>query len=125
MRLRDRVVLSLVSSRGRGRLSGSVMGLRVRGRRTGEWHELPVQYARDEHDLVVFPGHPERKSWWRNLMDPAPVQVLVDGSWHPATGRVVGPDDPSYPRSLHAYRHRYARAQVPPGSPLVRVTLDS
>jgi hypothetical protein len=99
------------------------MGVRVRGRRTGVWHELPVQYARDEDDLVVWPGHPERKTWWRNLAEPSPVQVLVAGSWRQATGRVVRPGDPAYDRSVDAYRRRFERSKVPPGAPLVRFVL--
>jgi hypothetical protein len=122
MRLRDRLVLGLVGH-GRGRIAGAVIGLRVRGRRTGAWHELPVQYAWDGPDLIAFPGHPERKRWWRNLDEPAPVQVLVAGSWHPGTGRVVRPSDPSYATSVRSYRQRFPHADVPEDAPLVRIAL--
>jgi hypothetical protein len=104
-------------------MSRSVAGLRIRGRRTGAWHELPVQYAREGRDIVVFPGHPERKQWWRNVESPAPVQVLVDGRWQPATARVVRPGDPSYHASASSYRKRFSHAHVPEQAPLVRIVL--
>jgi hypothetical protein len=62
-------------------MAGRLTCLQVRGRRTGTWHELPVQYAVDDGALLVFPGHPERKSWWRNVTAGAEVHVLTHGSW--------------------------------------------
>jgi hypothetical protein len=84
-----------------------------------------VQYARDGLDLVVVPGHAERKTWWRNLTEPSPVQVLLDGSWRAGVGRVLWADDPGYERSLLAYRRRFARARVPLDAPVVRIAPGS
>jgi deazaflavin-dependent oxidoreductase (nitroreductase family) len=124
MKLRDRVVLAVLRRRAHGRLSRAVMVLRVRGRRTGDWHQLPVQYAVDGDGLVVFPGHPERKRWWRNLRGGADVRVLTDGSWHDGSGRVMWADDRSYDRSRLAYSRRFPRTTIPLDAPLVRVDLD-
>jgi hypothetical protein len=124
MKLRDRIVLSILNRRPHGRLTRSLMVLRVRGRSTGELHAFPVQYAVDGHDLVVFPGHPEGKRWWRNLRDGAPVAVMSEGSWHDGTGRVMWADDRDYQRALVAYWRRFPRTSIPLDAPLVRVVVS-
>ncbi len=91
---------------GRG-LSRSLLGLRVTGVHSGRTFELPVQYAvqqgADEDALIVVPLHQEQKTWWRNLRVAAPLEVLYDGRWRPAYGRVVGPDDPEHAPARTAY----------------------
>jgi hypothetical protein len=124
MKLRDRVVLAVLRRWAHGGLSSAVMALRVRGRRSGEWHEFPVQYAVDGHGLVVFPGHPERKRWWRNLRGGAAVRVMTNGAWQDGSGRVMWADDGAYERSLFAYSRRFPHAAIPFDAPLVRVDLE-
>jgi hypothetical protein len=36
-------------------------------------------YAEREGPLTIFVGHPERKSWWRNLREGAEVEVQLRG----------------------------------------------
>jgi hypothetical protein len=36
-------------------------------------------YARDGQDLYVVPGQPDRKLWWRNLRQPTPVRLCLQG----------------------------------------------
>src|SRR5207344_253357 len=107
---------------GRG-LSSSLLGLRVTGVRSGCTFELPVQYAAqqgtDGDALIVVPLRHERKTWWRNLRVAAPLQVLYDGRWRPAYGRVVGPDDPEHAAALTTYARRWPRVDVPPDQPVV------
>ncbi len=126
------VLLGLLRRRAGRRLSRSLLGLRVTGVRTGRLVELPVQYAvqptadprgADGDALVVVPLHHERKTWWRNLRLVAPVQVLYDGRWRPAYGRVVLPEDPAHGPALAAYTRRWPRVHVPPGQPLVVLRL--
>jgi deazaflavin-dependent oxidoreductase (nitroreductase family) len=122
-RLRDRLVLRMLAA-GRGRrLRAAVTGLRVQGRRTGAWHELPVEYAEVPDGLVVVPGHPDRKQWWRNLRQESPVAVLRDGLWLDASARVLAAGDPAYGQSRQAYLRRFPRARLPRDAPLVRITL--
>lgn len=122
MRLRDRMVAAAIHRS--GGMAGRLICLQDRGRGTGTWYELPVQYAVDDDVLVVFPGHPQRKSWWRNLTGGADVHVLTDGSWQGACGRVLWADDPAYARSVLAFRRRFPRAAIPLDAPLVRTDLD-
>ena len=116
-------LLGLLGTRaGRG-LSRSLLGLRVTGVHSGRTFELPVQYAvqqgADEDALIVVPLHQEQKTWWRNLRVAAPLEVLYDGRWRPAYGRVVGPDDPEHATARTAYARRWPRVTVPADQPLV------
>ena len=60
--------------------SGSILLLTYRGRRSGRRFTIPVAYAEQERTLSVFVGHPERKTWWRNLRDGAEVEQLTCSS---------------------------------------------
>lgn len=102
----NRVVLALVARQRLG-LHRRLVGLRVRGRRTGRVLTFPVQYAATGEDLVVAPGHADRKSWWRNLRDAGtPVQVLLDGQWVAASAELVTAGDHGYEEAVAAYRLR-------------------
>jgi hypothetical protein len=116
-------LLTLLRTRAGRRPARSLLGLRVTGVRSGRTIDLPVQYAVQhspaEDALIVVPLHHELKTWWRNLLLVAPLQVLYAGRWHPAYGRVLGPDDPAHAGALAAYARRWPRAEVPADQPLV------
>ena len=120
----DRVVLALLASHPRPGLQRALIGLEVRGRVTGRWHRLPVQYAVAPGGLGVVPGEPGRKRWWRNI-DPSPTPVLVlrEGVWAPASARLLSPEDPEYRAVGEAYRARWPRSVLPSDQPLVLVKL--
>lgn len=105
----NRIALAVLRSTAHRLLSGSVLVLRVRGRRTGAVHVLPVQYAREDDRIVVLPRHPERKQWWRNLTDAAPVSILVAGAELGATGRVLRPGHPGFRTAAAVYGRRHPR----------------
>ncbi len=119
--VRDRVVVRTLGSPLHRLLDGSLLALRVRGRVTGRSFELPVQYAVDADGLVVVPGRSETKTWWRNLIRPGPVEVLLDGSWSPGDGRVLRPGDAGYRAARRTYALRWPRVPLPESAPLVRV----
>jgi hypothetical protein len=100
----------------------SLVLLRIRGRHSGALFELPVQYAVTEGGIVVVPGRPETKQWWRNLRVPSPIEVLHDGAWRPARGEVLIKTDEGYRRALDAYGERWPRVPVPRNQPLVLIT---
>lgn len=60
-------------------MSGALMLITVRGRRTGRTYTLPVQYSRAGGVIYVIPGNHERKTWWRNLIGGAPVGLRLRG----------------------------------------------
>jgi len=117
-------ISALLRSRvGRG-LRGSLIVLRVTGKKTGRAIELPVMYARDRATIVVYPGGAGRKNWWRNLRQPAALEVWVDSSWLRGEGEVITPPDERYAAAVELYARRWPRIRVPAGSPVVRVDLQ-
>ncbi len=117
-----RVVSWLVRSPLGGRLGRSLVVLRIRGRRSGRILELPVQYAVTAGGIVIYPGRPETKLWWRNLRGGAALDVLRDGTWHHAGATVLDARDAEYAGALGSYQARWPRVRVPTGDPLVLVT---
>ena len=87
--------------------------------------ELPVQYAAGVNTVVVAPGRPETKVWWRNLAQPASVEVLVSGRWQPGCGVLVRPGEPDHDVAMETYRQRWPRVRLPADSPRVRLPADS
>jgi hypothetical protein len=102
----------------------SMVGLRVRGRRTGRWFTFPVQYAEDTDGLIVMPGNAESKTWWRNLESRAAVGVLTGAAWTDGSAWVLCPGDRSYGEARVAYESRWPRVSLPVDQPLVRIVLD-
>ena len=118
----NRVVIAVLGSPLRGLLDRSVVGLRVRGRVTGEVHTLPVMYAEDEAGLVVVPGHPERKRWWRNLREPGEVSLLRDGRWSCARACLLHSGDPGYDEAAVTYRRRWPKVALTDRDLVVRLS---
>lgn len=119
----NRVVLGVLRSPAHRLLDRSLVGLRVRGAITGTQYELPVMYATDPAGLVVVPGRPATKRWWRNLRRAAPASVLCDGTWQPAVGALLQPGEEGYDDALATYRRRWRRVRVPGTDPVVRLRL--
>jgi hypothetical protein len=117
------LVMSLLGSRAHAAVDRSLMVMRVRGKVSGRTFELPVQYAAAVDGLVVAPGRPESTRWWRNLTEPAPVDVLLHGSWHQGLGLLLLPGDPGYDAASAVYRQRWSRVALREDNPLVRVRL--
>jgi hypothetical protein len=108
----DRVVVRLLKSTAHSALSGSVCVLRVRGRRSGRTVELPVQYAATCDSAAILPARPQTKQWWRNLLEPAPVDALVQGEWRHGEATVLHPRDAGYEDAVTLYRRRWPRARL-------------
>lgn len=103
----NRVVLALVDRQRLG-LHRRLVGLRIRGRRSGRVLTFPVQYAVSGDDLVVAPGHADHKTWWRNLRPPGTqVEVLLDGRWVVASAELVAAGEHGYEEAVAAYRLRW------------------
>ncbi len=115
----NRVVLGILGSRAHRLAGGSLLGLRVRGTRTGRHFAFPVAYAQASGLLVVFPGRPDTKCWWRNLVTPTEVGVLRDGRWSWGYAELVRPDDPGYEQAVTTYRRRRPGVRIPSGAPMV------
>lgn len=119
----NRIVLFCLRSPAHRLLSGSLADLRYTGARSGRRYALPVQYARDGDRVVVYPGHPKRKVWWRSMVVGAPVEVGLAGETTQGQGRVLRPNEPGYPDALAAYRCRWPRVAPGTDDPLVVIEL--
>ncbi len=122
--LHNRILTRLLQSRIHRLLDGSIVGLRVRGVLTGTLHELPVLYAGDDiTGLVVYPGRPDTKRWWRNLRRPAALSLLRGGDWQPAVGELLQPGIAGYDEARRAYQRRWPKVRISPVDPLVHIRL--
>jgi hypothetical protein len=113
-RLINPVVRLLLRSQLHQLLSGSLAILSYQGRKTGRWHSLPCMYARDGQDLYIIPGHPDRKVWWRNLRQPTPVRLRLQG--HDLEGTATASSDPeAIAPGLRRFLARYPKTARPLG----------
>ncbi|HET9477124.1 MAG TPA: nitroreductase/quinone reductase family protein [Dehalococcoidia bacterium] len=71
----------------RGFLGAKLLLLTVTGRRTGRTYTTPVGYVRTGDTITVLSR--EGRTWWRNLLQPAPVIVRVRGRQLAGIGHVV------------------------------------
>ena len=76
------VVRGLLHSPFHRALSGRLALLTVTGRHSGRRFTIPVAYRRADGRVEIVVGWPERKRWWRNLRDGAPVQIRLAGAEH-------------------------------------------
>ena len=99
-----------------GRQLGRRLALiRYRGRRTGHFYELPVQYARDGDHIWILPGAPEHKIWWRNLRGGADVELVLAGHAVHGHATVIGPSQqPQFADGLAASTPRNTPRRLPP-----------
>lgn len=115
----NRVVLAMLASRAHRLLPSSIVGLRVTGVRSRRVLTFPVMAAPLGGRFVVYPGHPERKKWWRNVASTTSVGLLVGGAWRAATATVLRPGDPGHEQAAEAYLRRWPRVTRVRSDPLV------
>jgi hypothetical protein len=84
------LVRALLRSPAHAVLSGRLALITVTGRRSGRAHTFPVGYRRDGDRVTIAVGSPERKRWWRNLRDEAPVRLRLGGVEYTGRARARG-----------------------------------
>lgn len=118
-------VEALLSTPAHRLVSPSLCILRYEGRRSGKRYSLVVQYAQpDDATVVVWPGQPDTKTWWRNFLDPMPAALQLRGQTRSASGRIITEGE-QWRRAFAAYRDRYPRwvKDVDEGHPLLILEL--
>ena len=121
----NRMLLWLLSRRLLGRRANlTLVGLRVRGRRSGQLSTFPVEYAVDPFGLIVMPAHHESKTWWRNLMLKSPVEILWMGRWVGGQGSVLWAWDADYAAARAVYLARFPHVTPDFDQPFVRISFD-
>ena len=73
------VVKALLRSPLHPLLSRGLALITVTGRRSGHRYTFPVGYRHDGDRVTVDVGWPQRKDWWRNLRQGAPVEMRIRG----------------------------------------------
>lgn len=109
-RLVNPIVAAVLRSPLHRLLSGALILVTYRGRRTGRQRTIPVMYAQDRDRLIVLVGDAPAKQWWRNLRGGAPVEVRLRGARRRGSATVAmgGPGELTAP--LSAYLARFPRA---------------
>jgi len=83
-------VRGLLRSPAHGLVSSNLALLTVTGRSSGRRFTFPVGYSQEGERVTIGVGWPERKRWWRNLLDAAPVEIRLAGVRRTGTGEAHG-----------------------------------
>ena len=103
----NQLVLRLLGSGFSPLVNGKLCALRYPAARTSAPVVFPVQYAPAGVEILVVAGNPDGKRWWRHFRDGSHTDVLLDGRWTPAEGRVlVGAERAA---AAGTYRSRFPR----------------
>jgi F420H(2)-dependent quinone reductase len=73
------LVRTLLRSPAHGLVSSHLALITVTGRRSGRTYTFPVGYHREGDLVTIGIDWPERKRWWRNLREEAPVELRLAG----------------------------------------------
>jgi deazaflavin-dependent oxidoreductase (nitroreductase family) len=104
----NRLVRLVLGSPFHGIISGFLMLLTYRGRRSGAEYTLPVGYHDDGSGVTVLVGRAADRSWWRNLRGGAPVRLRMRGKTVEGHADVVGGAEAT--RAMGAYFAAVPRA---------------
>jgi deazaflavin-dependent oxidoreductase (nitroreductase family) len=84
------LVRALLRSPAHGLVSSHLALITVTGRRSGRTYTFPVGYHRDGDVVTIGIDWPDRKRWWRNLREPAPVEIRLAGARRTGTAVARG-----------------------------------
>jgi deazaflavin-dependent oxidoreductase (nitroreductase family) len=91
LRLANPLVRVVLGSRAHGLLSGRLVLLTYRGRRSGREFRVPLRYAEtDAGAVVAIAVGADRKQWWRAFRAAGPATLTLRGARIVALGRVAG-----------------------------------
>jgi len=107
----------ILSSPMHGLVSKNTMLITLKGRKSKELYNIPVNYVRDG-DVFFVTSYRHRK-WWRNLANSTPVTLLVQRQGLSGIGEVIT-DKKDVADNLMIYLKN-----VPKQAKYFRVSLDS
>lgn len=79
---------------GNGPQTSQVMVLVHRGRKSGQLHRTPVNYAVVDDMIYCAAGFGSRTDWYRNVVANPGVQVWLTDGWYAGEAEEVAPEDP-------------------------------
>ena len=109
LRLANPLARAVLRSPAHGALSGRLLVLSYRGRRSGRTFRIPLRYAETaDGAFVAVAVRPERKLWWRSFREAADATLTVRGRAVAVRGALAagGARD----EALAAYVARYPRS---------------
>jgi hypothetical protein len=110
LRLANPVVRRVLRSRAHPLLSGRLLLLTYRGRRSGRTFAIPLRYAElTDGRLVAVALRPETKLWWRAFAEPAGAAVTLRGATVHVTGLLAA--GAARDEAKAAYLRRYRRSE--------------
>ena len=109
LRLANPLVRVVLESRAHPLLSGRLVLLVYRGRRSGREFRIPLRYAETGTALVAVAVRPERKQWWRAFSEANRATITLRGGRIEARGLVV--EGAARDAALGAYLGRYPRSR--------------
>src|SRR5262245_60640383 len=92
-------------------LSRGLTLITVTGRRTGCRYTIPVGYLETSDAVVVLVGDAPTKTWWRNYMEPGPIEMRLRGVQRFGRAVVVPPDSEQFRRTAE---ESFRRSRVIP-----------
>jgi hypothetical protein len=90
-------------------LSWGLVLVTVTGRRTGRVYTIPVGYRRDGTTIVVLVSRARRKQWWRNYIEPRPIELCLRGRTVHGTASVVSPASRAFHDAIDGTLRRLPR----------------
>ncbi len=106
LRLANPLVRIVLESRAHRLLSGRLVLLAYRGRRSGREFRIPLRYAEtDAGAVVALAVRADRKQWWRAFRTADPATLTLRGARVAALGLVAA--GPERDTALRAYLDRY------------------
>jgi len=80
-------------------LSRGLALITVTGRRSGRRYTIPVGYLETADAVVVLVGDAPSKTWWRNYIQPGPIEVRLRGGLRSGSAVVIPPDAEQFRRT--------------------------
>jgi hypothetical protein len=109
LRLANPLVRVMLESRAHRLVSGRLILLAYRGRRSGREFRIPLRFAATESGaLVAVAVWPERKQWWRTFADGGRAMLTLRGQRIAVRGVVA--EGSRRDAALRTYLDRYPRS---------------
>lgn len=89
-------------------LSPGLMLVHVTGRRSGRRYTIPVGYQRDREtgQLITLVSEAPKKQWWRNYLEPRPIEVRLRGRQLRGEAVVIAPESAEFAERIEASLRR-------------------
>jgi hypothetical protein len=113
LRLANPLVRAVLESRAHALLSGQLLVLAYRGRRSGRAYRIPLRYARvSARGVAAIAVEPAGKDWWRSFEAPHPATLVLRGECVDATGTLAEGDERLQALAAYGARFRSGRRSI-------------